>query len=137
MFQGNEHHWLDADTMEQQIDSMVENAVSAHVLELLPVYSPSGERDWRVPLSRFNESCPQLVVLRVRGPRHRAYTLSFCAIQVERALADRGSQALGLVDRGAEESENAAKLDEMKEEMDVSRSCIFVVGSTPIALHRE
>ncbi|CAM9194225.1 unnamed protein product, partial [Hapterophycus canaliculatus] len=64
---GNEHHWWDADTMEQQIESVVENAV-------------------------------------------------------ERALADRGGQALGLVDRGAGESENTAKLDEMKEEMDALRA---------------
>ncbi|CAM9112939.1 unnamed protein product [Scytosiphon promiscuus] len=30
---GNEHHWFDADTMEQQIDSMVENAVERALVD--------------------------------------------------------------------------------------------------------
>lgn len=52
--------------------------------------------------------------------------------QVERALAERGEareggeggrgQPLGLVNDGGEAGESATKLDEMKEEIDVSRS---------------
>lgn len=56
---------------------------------------------------------------------HGLFFASFFAKQVERALADRGSHALGLVDRETEESENTAKLDEMRKEIDVSGPNVF------------
>lgn len=44
---------------------------------------------------------------------------------MDRALAEREDQPLGLIGAGGGEGESAAKLDEMKEEMDVSM-CSFL-----------
>lgn len=47
--------------------------------------------------------------------------------QVDRALAEREDQPLGLISaRGVGQGESASKLREMKEEMDVSLCSVFI-----------
>eukprot|EP00752_Nemacystus_decipiens_P005914 g5345.t2 len=73
---GGEHPWVDADAMEQQIESMVESAVQRALAE-----------------------------------REEA-----------RERGAGGGQPLGLVEDGGEAAENAAKLEEMREEIDALRT---------------
>lgn len=128
--QGTEHHWFDSDAMEHQIGSMVDNAVSQPTCfpvefnELLyfcyTMLLRTENRELRIATNTVLEY-PGCVISHA-SVTHRCFDT--CAIvrpQVDRALAERG-QHLGLSgpsDNAAEDEENVAKLDGMKEEMEV------------------